>query len=86
MSSLINTIIAANDKAITSLNRELEAKEEIIDELHARISDKEEIIKHQEKIISTLEKQLYEMQLEKGASAGRYPTGAADREPATASR
>ena len=55
MSSMINSIIAAKDDAITSLKRELASKDETIATKEAAIADKDAVIAAKDETIATKE-------------------------------
>lgn len=75
----VNSLIAAKDEAYEALKGKLEAKEEVITELRGRLSDKDEIIRQKDILISKLENQILELNVEKGLYK---PHGAAEPEPA----
>ena len=98
MSSMINSIIAAKDDAITSLKRELTSKDETIAAKNETIADKDAVIKAKEAaiadkdvLIKTLQQQVSDLRaqlaIQKGLSDGYpYPVGVAEHDQRTAKR
>ena len=91
MSSLINSIIAAKDDAITSLKRELASKDETIAAKDETIATKEAAIADKDAVIKALQQQVSDLRaqlaIQKGLSDGYpYPVGVAEHDQRTAKR
>ena len=91
MSSMINSIIAAKDDAITSLKRELASKDETIAAKNETIATKEAAIADKDVLIKTLQQQVSDLRaqlaIQKGLSDGYpYPVGLAEHDQRTAIR
>lgn len=91
MSSMINSIIAAKDDAITSLKRELASKDETIAAKDETIATKDAAIADKDAVIKALQQQVSDLRaqlaIQKGLSDGYpYPVGVAEHDQRTAKR